>query len=119
MNLTTEKIIEIHNEIIERYGGTKGILNSGTIDFLVYRLDKETDVFKRAALTMEIIIKDHPFVDGQKRTGFQIADLLLREEGYHIHTSKEEVLRALLKMAKYKCTAGKIEEWLKRKTRKL
>ncbi|HEY9206073.1 MAG TPA: type II toxin-antitoxin system death-on-curing family toxin [Candidatus Methanoperedens sp.] len=115
--LTTQKILEIHDCVIERYGGTKGVLNTGTIDFLVYLLDKKDDVFERAALALDKIITGHPFVDGHKRTGFQVADLILRERGCHIHASEEEILSTLLKIAEYKCTVEKIKNWIKRKSR--
>ncbi len=115
--LTTQKILEIHECIIERYGGTKGVLNIGTIDFLVYQLNKKNDVFEKAALALDKIITGHPFIDGHKRTGFQVADLILREGGYHIHADEEEILSTLLKIAEYKCTTEEIENWIKRKSR--
>jgi hypothetical protein len=48
--ITTEKIVEIHDYIIEKLGGVGGILNSGTIDFLVFELDKGADNFEKAAI---------------------------------------------------------------------
>ncbi len=114
--LNAQKIIEIHDCIIDRYGGTHGILNLVTIDFVVYLLNKETCVFEKAAIALEKIITGHPFIDGHKRTAFQVADLILREEGYHIHTDDDEILNFLLKIAEYKCTVEKIRKWLKRKS---
>jgi death-on-curing protein len=115
--LTSQKILEIHECIIERYGGTRGVLNRGTIDFLVYQLNKKDNVFEKASLALDKIIKGHPFIDGHKRTGFQVADLILREGGYHIHAEEEEILSTLLKIAQYKCTIEEIENWIKRKSR--
>jgi death-on-curing protein len=108
--LTAEKIIEIHDDIIERYGGTEGILNQGTIEYLVYQLDRKNDVFKKAALALETIIIKHPFLEGNKRTAFEVADFLLRYEEYHIHANEEEIQHALLRIAKYQCTVKEIEE---------
>ena len=34
--LTAQKIIEIHNEVIEIYGGLNGVLNIGNIEYLIY-----------------------------------------------------------------------------------
>lgn len=118
-DFTTHHITEIHNDIIERYGGTRGILNQGTIDYLVYLLNTKKDVFKKAALIMEQIIIGHPFMDGNKRTAFEVTDILLRENGYHIHAAEEEILQALLKIAKYKCTVEEKEKWLRKKVRSL
>ena len=53
--LTVVEIIEIHDEIIKRYGGTGGIRDEGTLQLLVYKMNREKDVFKRAALAMHMI----------------------------------------------------------------
>ena len=59
---------------------------------------------------MRSIIIGHPFMDGNKRTGFQVADLLLRQEGMHIHANDKEILQALIKIAEYKCAVEEIEK---------
>jgi len=76
--LTAQNIIDIHDDIIEIYGGTKGVLNQGTIDHLIYLLERKNDVFKKAALALKHIIVNHPFFDGNKRTAFEVTDILLR-----------------------------------------
>lgn len=117
--MTVQNIIDIHNDIIGIYGGTKGLLNKGTIEYLVYQLNEKSDVLKKATLVLEHIIINHPFVDGNKRTAFEVTDVLLRSEGYHIHADEEEIQNALLKIAKYECTSKEIEEWLRKKVRPL
>jgi death-on-curing protein len=112
--LTVEYIIILHDDVIERLGGVKGVLNLGTIDHLIYLLGRKNDVVKKAALALNHIITNHPFFDGNKRTGHLIADILLREEGLHIHTDKEKMTRALLRIAKYECTMEDIEKWLRK-----
>jgi len=116
--ITTEKIVEIHKYVIKQFGGTDGILNIGTIDYLVYQLGSKTNEFERAALVLNQIITCHPFFDGHKRTAFYIADIILRDEGYHIHTDKEDIEEFLLKIASYDCNTSAIEKWLKRKSRR-
>lgn len=44
-HLTVEKIIEIHDEVILNYEGTSGILSESTLDYLVYRLNRNKRVF--------------------------------------------------------------------------
>ena len=116
--ITTEKIVEIHEYVIKEFGGTDGILNLGTIDYLVYQLDSKTNEFEKAALILNQIITRHPFIDGHKRTAFQVADIILRDKGYHIHTDKKEIEVFLLKIASYDCSISAIEKWLKRKCRR-
>lgn len=113
--LNAEKIFEIHDTIIDNYGGEKGILNEGSIDYLIYLLEKENDVFKKATLVLYRLITNHPFVDGHKRTAFDLADQLFRHEGFYIQKN-EETINVLLSIAKYECKEENIEKWLKRNT---
>jgi death-on-curing protein len=61
----------------------------------------------------------HPFWDGQKRTALQLADLILRDGGYHIHAEDEELIQVLTRIAEYKCDLKKILRWIQKKARKL
>lgn len=117
--LTSQKIIEIHDKIIDKYGGQKGILNEGSVEYLIYLLEKDNDKFKKAALVLYRIITNHPFMDGNKRTAFEVADFLLRHEGIYIDARDEETIKILIEIAKYKCSEKRIVEWLKRNTRLL
>ncbi len=120
--ISTQKIIGIHNRIIEKYGGFKGILFSATIDFLIYEYDQKDDVFEKAAFILYRIIQGHPFTDGNKRTAFEVADLVLRGEEYHIHAEDQEILDFLLKIARTNsddCEIVLIEKWIKRNSRRV
>jgi death on curing protein len=115
IKLTAEMIIEIHDTIIQRYGGLPGILCQGTIDYLVTRINDEPDHFKKAAFALHLIAL-HPFNDGQKRTGFQLADNILRMNGLRISASKERICSVLCTVAEYNCTFDEIEKWLRENT---
>jgi death-on-curing family protein len=119
--LTAEYIIILHDDVIEKLGGEKGVRDRSTIDYLIQLINsRKYDVVKMAALALDLITgRGHPFWDGNKRTGHLIADILLRKEGLHIHTEKEKMTRALLKIANYECTVEEIEEWLRRIVRPL
>lgn len=117
--ITTEKIIEIHDIIIDNFGGARGILQIASIDFLISEIDGGTDVFETAAIILHGIITRHPFVDGHKRTAFEVADIILREEGYHLRTDKIYIENMLLKIAKYECKIDDINKWLKKRCRRL
>ena len=58
--VTVEKIIEIHDEVILSYEGTFGILSESTLACLVYRLNRNKRVFRRAALALYAIASQHP-----------------------------------------------------------
>jgi len=113
--LTTEYIIILHDDTIERFGGQKGVLNVGTIDHLIYLLDnRKYDVVKKAAVALDMITAKHAFFDGNKRTGHLIANILLEKEGIKINIDNDKMLNALLKIANYECTVEEIATWLRK-----
>jgi death on curing protein len=118
IDLTAEMIIEIHDTTIQRYGGLPGILCRGTIDYLVARINDEPDYFKKAALALHLIAL-HPFNEGQKRTGFQMADNILRMNGIRISAGKERTCSMLCRVAEYNRTLDAIEKWLRENTQEI
>jgi len=115
IELTAEMIIEIHDITIRRYGGLPGILCQGAIDYLIDRINDEPDHFKKAAFALNLIAL-HPFNDGQKRTGFLVADNVLRMNGLCISARKETICSVLCTVAEYNCTLDAIERWLRENT---
>lgn len=116
-NLTTKQIIEIHDRIIKKYGGTGGILNEGTLDLLVYRVNQANDVFRQAALILYTIAAQHPFIDANKRTALVTAENVLRDAGYYLNADDDEIVDFMQKIAEYKCTVKTIEKWVREKAK--
>jgi len=119
MILTSEKILEIHQLIISNFGGTDGVLCQGTIDYLVDQINAEPDLFRQAAIALHIVADRHPFLDGNKRSAFQIAELILSSEGYSITAKEEEIIELLLKIASYQCYVDQVRKWLEKNTERL
>ncbi len=74
--LTLDEVIEIHRDMIERYGGSFGIRDEGLLESAVAMPQAgfgeqylHADVFEMAAAYLFHIVRNHPFVDGNKRTG--------------------------------------------------
>jgi len=114
--LTVRKIIEIHDEIIKKYGGTRG---EATLEMLIYKTNRENDIFEKSSLILHGITSQHPFFDGNKRTALVTAEKILYVEGYYIHAEAEEKVCLMIKIAEYKCSVKKIEKWIKERTREL
>ncbi|MDO8725678.1 MAG: type II toxin-antitoxin system death-on-curing family toxin [Candidatus Methanoperedens sp.] len=116
---TVSKIIEIHDEIIRIYGGTRGVLSEATLEMLVYKVNQENDIFRKAALILHRIASQHPFFDGNKRTALVAAEKMLYDEGYCIDAEQDEKVVMMLRIAKYKCSIKSIEEWISERAREL
>ena len=121
--LTEKKVIQIHDFLIEETGGEPGIRDPGTLSFVVEAINYESDLFRKAAQAL-FLAERHPFWDGQKRTAFELADLILRQNGYRFDRSDiDEIIRVMVRIAQYTCPEGeeidKIARWVKRMVVKL
>ena len=83
--MTKDLILQIHTFSIENYGGSLGIRDEGYLQSAIERPyatfageDLYPGPFEKAAAILESILKNHPFVDGNKRTGFLACSALLR-----------------------------------------
>jgi len=115
--LNADRIIEIHDDIIKEYGGTGGLLTHGTLELLVYKVNREKDVFKRATLILYTIAAQHPFFDGNKRTSLVTAENVLGESGYYLDATDDEIVELMREIAQYKQTVKTIENWIREKAR--
>jgi len=118
--LTSRDINEIHEKAIKKFGGERGILNPGTIDFAAdYLFDKRISEKNplernaaRAGKLLHFIISTHPFVDGNKRTGFESARLLLILNGFDVKYSLDEAARFCFDVGSGKVNEKEVMEWL-------
>ena len=117
--LTVEKIIEIHDEIIIRYDGAKGILSESTLHYMVFRVSRMKGIFRRAATILHAIGSQHPFVDGNKRTALVVAENVLGQQGYYIAADEDIIVEFMLAVASYTYEPDEIESWLKEHVKKM
>lgn len=78
--ITFEYVLEIHDELIEEYGGRKGILHEGLLRSALEMpkacfngKDLYRTIFDKVAAYLYHLIQNHPFVDGNKRTAAMTA----------------------------------------------
>jgi len=84
--LSLDEVVEIHSILIERFGGSPGVRDYGLLESALYR--PQTGYYKTltemAAAMFESLIKNYPFVDGNKRVTFFATDVFLRMNGYKL-----------------------------------
>jgi death-on-curing protein len=119
MILTSKKILDIHELVISNFGGIDAVLCLGTIDYLVDQINAEPDLFRKAALALHLVANCHPFLDGNKRSAFQIAELILSSEGCAITAKEETIIRMLLRIASYQSQVDEVKIWLLENTNTL
>jgi death on curing protein len=111
MILHDREIIEaLHAEQLELHGGAPGLRDEGMLESALNRpLQKiqyaEPDIFELAAAYLFGIVKNHPFIDGNKRTGYLAADVFLALNGWSVEAEQEEIISFVLGVA-----SGEIDE---------
>ncbi|PWJ85367.1 death-on-curing protein [Pseudaminobacter salicylatoxidans] len=105
-----EFVEAMHAEQLRLHGGAAGVRDEGMLESALARpLQKqaygEPDLCELAAAYLFGIVKNHPFVDGNKRTGFAAADLFLYFNGLSIEAEQEDIIQFVLMV-----TASEIDE---------
>ena len=85
--ISKEQVLYIYERAIEKYGGSFGLRDAGLLESALARPQNfyaygEQDLFRLAAAYAEGIARNHPFIDGNKRTAYATAGLFLYVNGY-------------------------------------
>ncbi len=87
--LRKAQVLYIHEAAIKRHGGSFGLRDEGLLESALARAENyyaygEVDLFLLAAAYAEGIARNHPFIDGNKRTAYIAAGLFLYVHGWHV-----------------------------------
>ena len=122
--LTAEQVLFVHYRLLSETGGEHGVRDIGLLESAIARpratFDRQelyTDIFEKAAALMESLINDHPFVDGNKRTGIACTVLFLKQNGISFSAKNPELEKFTLRVASSKIRLSEIAKWLKNHTR--
>lgn len=123
--LTAEQVLFIHSRLIDETGGGHGIRDLGLLLSAVSRpettfgsKDLYPDIFHKGAALMESLARNHPFIDGNKRTAITSAGLFLKLNGYSLKTTQKELERFTLIMAVGEVPFQDAVEWFKKNSSK-
>jgi len=103
--------VAIHDRLLALHGGGVGLRDRGLLQSALarpqqhYAYGDTPDVAQMAALYTAGIVDNHPFVDGNKRTGFVLGVLFLELHGFDFRASEEDATQAVMELA-----AGTLDE---------
>lgn len=105
-----EFVEALHAEQLRLHGGATGVRDVGMLESALARpLQKEAygepDIFELTAAYLFGIAKNHPFVDGNKRTALAAADLFLFFNGWSLEADNDDLIQFVLMVA-----SGEIDE---------
>jgi death-on-curing protein len=119
--LTLGEVIEIHRDQIERYGGDPGIRDLGLLQSAIAMPaagfgDRylHTDLYEMAAAYLFHIIQNHPFIDGNKRTGAVASLVFLSLNEVDLEADEDEFERIVLGVAQGKIDKASVAEFFRK-----
>ena len=115
-------VLAVHDRLLALHGGAKGLRDVGLLQSALARprqhhaYTQSPDAVEMSALYTAGIIRNHPFVDGNKRTGFVVGVLFLELNGYKLRASEEDATQAVLDLAAGTLDEAAYAEWLRANT---
>lgn len=119
--LIPEQVIFLHSRLIAETGGGHGVRDLGMLLSALGRPQatfEEKDlyavIFLKAAALMDSLVRNHPFVDGNKRTAIAAAAMFLRINGYRLVVENNEMVRFTLACAQSQLSLDAISDWFRK-----
>jgi death-on-curing protein len=115
-------ILAIHDRQLAEHGGLRGVRDEGLLDSALARPQNlfaygETDAAALAASYAYGIARNHPFIDGNKRTAFVACELFLAANGHELTASDEECLAFMMALAASELDDAEFAAWLRENAR--
>ena len=121
--ITIKNILRLHELSIITYGGSQGIRDQGLMESAIARPyqtfggeDLYPTVFEKAAALTESIIINHPFIDGNKRTGLLAMLVILEIGNFKITASNDDTYSFTIQISTGEIKFEEIVIWLKNNT---
>lgn len=118
--ITLEEALAIHEEVVAATGGSHGLRDRGGLEAALARPfasfggeDLYPDTVTKAAAMLESIIKNHPFVDGNKRAGYTLGRLMLMTYDVDLRAADDEEYDMVILVATGQLDVDGIVAWMR------
>jgi death on curing protein len=120
--LLRETVLAMHDLLIAEFGGAAGVRDEGLLDSALSRPQnlfayERPSIFDLAASLAFGLIKNHPFLDGNKRVAFTAAVTFLHVNGRHMRATEVDATVRTLALAADDMTEAEYAGWLKAHSR--
>jgi len=117
--LKVQEVLFIHSVVIDETGGTHGIRDLGLLKSAVAQplhtfggQDLYPTLVLKAAALVSALAKNHPFVDGNKRTAAVTLGVFLELNGENLKASQKELVEFMVGLASEKMDVAKASRWI-------
>ncbi len=115
--------LALHDRLLALDGGAPGVRDVDLLQSALARPKQlhaygdNPDIIDMAAAYTAGIVRNHPFIDGNKRTGFLVGVLFLELNGYHFTATEESAAQAILSLAAGSLDETTLAAWLRANVR--
>ncbi len=117
--ISIEEVLKLHELSIRFFGGSSGTRDMDMLESAIARpfqtfgeIELYPTIFDKSAALLESIVKNHPFVDGNKRTGFLAVLLLLKKSKIKLLASEEQAYDFVINVASSQIIFEEKIRWL-------
>lgn len=113
--------LAVHDRQLAEHGGGQGVRDMGLLESALARPQNaavygDPDAADLAAAYAFGITRNHPFVDGNKRTAFVVSVLFLLDNGYRLHAGDADAIRTFLALATGALSEEELAGWFRANT---
>jgi death on curing protein len=112
-------LVLLHAETLAEHGGRPGILDEGRLDSAlarppqIFSYEPKHDIARLAAAYAAGLVRNHPFVDGNKRAAFLAVGLFLGLNGFHLAADQVDATRNVLALAAGDIKEAQFADWIR------
>lgn len=111
-------VLAMHERLLSEHGGASGIRDAALLDSALARPPQllaygDPDVFELAAAYAAGMVRNHPFVDGNKRTAFMCAYVFLARNGFQLTAPEVDAAQAVIDLAAGDLAEDAFASWLR------
>lgn len=122
--ITLGNALEIYTRIMAQSGGLVGVLNLNGLESALAQPRMTFDgkelystIIEKASALGFSLVMNHPFVDGNKRTGHAVMEMFLTLNGYKIEATTDEQVEMMVRVASGKTGRRELTDWLRANVR--
>lgn len=124
--LNLRQVLLLHEYMIKKHGGSSGVRDMGMLKSAIYRPfatygggDLYKNIYLKSGALMQSIAKNHPFVDGNKRTAYTATYTFLKLNQIQIMISDKQVVEFMVRVTEENLSVDEIASWLKNHTKEI
>lgn len=124
-SLGIEQVLYLHEKIIDYAGGVQGIRDFALLHSGLERCkatyageDLYPTIHNKAAALLHSLVMNHAFLDGNKRTAYEVMKRFLYINGYQIAANAKEIIRMCIAVDNEGMSVKQITQWLEKHTKR-